>query len=119
MSAFDSGERILPTILGTAHFSFISGFGVSKTGYYTPFMILGAALILMGASFTTTWKVESLPSQWIGYQFIIGAGAGLGIQHGRTNRPCKRRCPYWRGSSHLCADPRRLCLVISRTECTD
>lgn len=84
MSAFDSGERILPTTLGTALFSFISGFGVSKTGYYTPFMILGAALILMGASFTTTWKVESLPSQWIGYQVIIGAGAGLGIQQAHT-----------------------------------
>ena len=84
MSAFDSGERILPITLGTALFSFVSGFGVSRTGYYTPFMILGAALILMGASLTTTWKPESLPSQWIGYQVIIGAGAGLGIQQAHT-----------------------------------
>lgn len=63
MSAFDSGDRILPITLGTALFSFVSGFGVSKTGYYTPFMIIGAALILTGASLTSTWKVESPPSQ--------------------------------------------------------
>ena len=76
MSAFDSGERILPITLGTALFSFVSGFGVSRTGYYTPFMILGAALILMGASLTTTWKPESPTSQWIGYQ--------VGIQQAHT-----------------------------------
>ncbi|WEW60271.1 hypothetical protein PRK78_005756 [Emydomyces testavorans] len=84
ISAFNSGTRILPTTLGTVLFSFVAGIGVSITGYYTPFMILGATLLLIGAALTTTFKVISPATQWIGYQIIFGAGTGLGIQQAHT-----------------------------------
>lgn len=81
---FDSGVRILPTTLETVLFSFVAGFGVAKSGYYTPFMIVGAALLLTGASLATTWQVDSPPAKWVGYQLLFGAGAGLGIQQAHT-----------------------------------
>ncbi|KAF3492119.1 azole resistance protein 1 [Arthroderma uncinatum] len=84
VTAFDSGSRILPTTLGTVIFSLIAGIGVAKFGYYTPFMILGAALLVTGASLITTWQVSSSTTQWIGYQLIFSAGAGLGIQQTHT-----------------------------------
>ncbi|PQE07206.1 major facilitator superfamily transporter protein [Rutstroemia sp. NJR-2017a BVV2] len=84
IKAFDSGTRILPTTLGTVLFSFVAGFGVAKTGYYTPFMIVGAALQLIGASLSTTFHVSSPATQWVIYQLIFGAGAGLGIQQAHT-----------------------------------
>ncbi len=31
----------------------IAGVGVAKTGYYTPFMIVGAAFLVMGAALST------------------------------------------------------------------
>lgn len=40
MTPFDSGTRILPMTLGTVVFSLIAGFGASRCGYYTPFMIV-------------------------------------------------------------------------------
>jgi len=84
VTAFESGIRILPITLGTVLFSFVSGFGVSKTGYYTPFMIMGGAMLLTGASLTTTWQVNSPAARWIGYQIILSAGSGLGIQQAHT-----------------------------------
>jgi hypothetical protein len=84
IKAFDSGTRILPTTLGTVLFSFVAGFGVAKTGYYTPFMIVGAALQLIGASLSTTFHVSSPATQWVIYQLIFGAGTGLGIQQAHT-----------------------------------
>jgi len=84
VSAFDSGIRILPTTLGTVVFALIAGIGVSKTGYYTPFMILGASLSIVGACLMATWQIASPSVQWIGYQIIFSAGAGLGIQQAHT-----------------------------------
>ncbi|RFU35450.1 hypothetical protein B7463_g868, partial [Scytalidium lignicola] len=84
VTAFESGVRILPTTMGTVVFSFVAGFGVFITGYYTPFMIIGAALLLTGASLVTTWKINSPAAQWIGYQIILSAGTGLGIQQAHT-----------------------------------
>src|SRR3569833_2393090 len=83
-TAFDSGTRILPTTLGTVLFSFVAGFGVSVTGYYTPFMIFGAALLVISAALATTWELSSHAAKWIGYQVLFSAGAGLGIQQAHT-----------------------------------
>ncbi|EFQ99145.1 azole resistance protein 1 [Nannizzia gypsea CBS 118893] len=84
VTAFDSGSRILPTTLGTVVFSLVAGIGVAKFGYYTPFMILGAVFLVTGATLITTWQVSSPATQWIGYQLVFSAGAGLGIQQSHT-----------------------------------
>jgi hypothetical protein len=70
--------------MGTVLFSLVAGIGVAYTGYYTPFMILGAALLLVSSSLATTWEVSSPAGQWIGYQVLFGVGAGLGIQQAHT-----------------------------------
>lgn len=57
---------------------------MAKFGYYTPVMILGAALLVVGANLAATFTVASPASKYIGYQFIYGAGAGLGIQQAHT-----------------------------------
>src|SRR3569833_235206 len=83
-TAFDSGTRILPTTLGTVLFSFVAGFGVSVTGYYPPFMIFGAALLVISAALATPWELSSPAAKWIGYQVLFSAGAGGGIQQAHT-----------------------------------
>lgn len=60
-------------------FSFISSFGVSKIGYYTPFMIAGSVLMSIGAGLITAWKVNTNISHWIGLQILTGTGSGLGL----------------------------------------
>ncbi|KAM7192700.1 Major facilitator superfamily domain containing protein [Rhypophila sp. PSN 637] len=85
VSPLDSGIRILPTTLSIAVFSFLAGLGVAKTGYYTPFMIVGVAMLTGGAFFTATALTISAPSQiWIGSQLLFGIGAGIGIQQAHT-----------------------------------
>ncbi|KAK4222842.1 azole resistance protein 1 [Podospora fimiseda] len=79
-----SGFCILPTTLGTVLLSLVAGVGVAKTGYYTPFMIVGAAFLLTGAALSTQWKVDSPVVQWIGVQIVISIGAGLGVQQAHT-----------------------------------
>lgn len=83
-SALESGIHILVLTLGTVLFSFAAGFGVSRTGYYTPFMIAGAACLLAGSALTTTFRTASPAGQWVGYQIPLAAGAGLGIQQAHT-----------------------------------
>lgn len=58
----------------------MASFGVFMTGFYTSFMIIGAALLLTGASLMTTLRVDSPMALLIGYQIILSAGTGLGIQ---------------------------------------
>lgn len=71
-------------LLGTGVFSLLAGFGVSRLGYYTPFMIAGTIVLSIGAGLITTWGLSTGQAAWIGYQVILGAGAGLGIQQAHT-----------------------------------
>lgn len=76
---------MLPMTLSLTLFSFLSGVGVSTTGYYTPFMIIGITIATTGAFLiSTTWTVSSPASKWVGFQVILGAGAGLGLQQAHT-----------------------------------
>jgi len=70
----------LPTILGLVIISMASGGLVTWTGYYTPFMLLSAVLMSIGAGLLSTFEVDSNSPRWIGYQFIFGAGVGFGMQ---------------------------------------
>lgn len=61
-------------------FSALAGLLVNIVGYYTPLMFVGSAFLAIGSGLCTTFKVNSGHPQWIGYQVIIGIGAGLGFQ---------------------------------------
>ncbi|KAF2645802.1 MFS general substrate transporter [Massarina eburnea CBS 473.64] len=79
-SATKSGIMNLPAILGLVIVSMGSGIAVTAIGYYTPFMLLSSVLMSIGAGLLTTFDVNTGHSQWIGYQFIFGAGVGFGMQ---------------------------------------
>ncbi|KAK4182892.1 major facilitator superfamily domain-containing protein [Podospora australis] len=80
----ESGTYILPTTLNNVLFSVLSGVGVAKFGYYTPFMIIGGALLLAGSILATQWSVASPAAQWVGVQIVISMGSGLGLQQAHT-----------------------------------
>ncbi|KAM7194175.1 azole resistance protein 1 [Naviculisporaceae sp. PSN 640] len=85
VSPLSSGIRILPTTLSIAIFSFLAGLGVTNTGYYTPFMIFGIALLTGGAFFAGGALTISSPAQiWVSCQLLFGIGAGIGLQQAHT-----------------------------------
>jgi len=67
-------------ILGVVIISMASGSLVTMIGYYTPFMLISAVLTSIGAGLITTFQVDTGSPHWIGYQFMLGAGLGFGLQ---------------------------------------
>ncbi|OOF93451.1 hypothetical protein ASPCADRAFT_173225 [Aspergillus carbonarius ITEM 5010] len=80
VSATKSGIMNLPMLLGVVIFSIVAGGCVSTFGYYTPFMLISPVLLAIGGGLLSTMKVNSSAGQWIGYQVILGMGAGFGMQ---------------------------------------
>jgi hypothetical protein len=78
--AFDSGIRTLPLLLTVAVAAILGGALVTALGYYAPIMLLGTALMSVGAGLLTTLRPDATAAHWIGYQAIYGIGVGLGIQ---------------------------------------
>lgn len=66
-SAVDAGIRLLPMVLPMVHASITTGILISKTGYYTPFMICGVVLLSIGAGLLTILQVDTGEAKWIGY----------------------------------------------------
>lgn len=79
-TATESGIRNLPMILSLVIFSLIAGALVTAFGYYTPFIIASCILMAIGVGLISTFKVDSPPAHWIGYQIIYGIGVGIGMQ---------------------------------------
>jgi hypothetical protein len=80
VTAFQSGIRTMPLIIGFIVFALISGVLTSVLGYYTPFMIASSILTPIGVGLLSTLRPSSPSSQWIGYQALFGSGVGIGIQ---------------------------------------
>lgn len=79
-TATESGIRNLPMIMGLVITSVLSGFIITKIGYYTPFMIASSVFVAIGAGLMSTFKVDTGHAAWIGYQAIFGFGMGFGMQ---------------------------------------
>lgn len=63
-----SGLSLLPILLSNVVAVIASGIAISKVGYYSPFLIIGAAVSIVGAALISTWQVNAGPGLWIGYQ---------------------------------------------------
>ena len=63
-----SGISLLALLLSTVVFVMISGIGATVLGYYTPFAIIGGAILIVGSALLTTWEVDTSSGIWIGYQ---------------------------------------------------
>ncbi|KAI1214518.1 putative MFS aflatoxin efflux pump [Annulohypoxylon truncatum] len=79
-TAVDSGIRLLPITLSMVVASITNGIFVSKLGYYTPSMIIGTALMSVGAGLLTTLQQDTTTGKWIGYQILFGFGMGMCFQ---------------------------------------
>lgn len=58
----------------------MSGAAITTTGYFTPFIVLGAAMTTVGSGLMYTFSETSPSSEWIGYQVLAGIGIGLCFQ---------------------------------------
>ncbi|KAI0424730.1 putative MFS aflatoxin efflux pump [Xylaria sp. FL1042] len=79
-SPVDSGIHLLPFPLATIIATLIMGGAATKLGYYTPFLLIGSFLMIIGAGLLTTLQVDTSMAKWIGYQVLYGFGLGMGIQ---------------------------------------
>ena len=68
LSAVDAGYRLIPYFLGAVVFVITSGIVISLTGYYTPWLIVGTAVLMIGFGLWTTFTPSSSNGQLIGYQ---------------------------------------------------
>ena len=80
VSAAKSGIDNLPLVLGTSLFSIVSGALLSGWGQYIPVMAVGTTILSVGCGLVYTLDADSPPSQWIGYQALVGIGVGLVLQ---------------------------------------
>lgn len=80
ISTVDSGIHLLPMLIPVVVASIATGQLVSRVGYYTPFMILGACLTAVGSGLLTTLSVHTSKGKWIGFQIIYGFGLGCSSQ---------------------------------------
>ncbi|TFK46304.1 major facilitator superfamily protein [Heliocybe sulcata] len=80
VSTLHSGIMLLPFILSLVVASNLAGLCVSRFGYYTPFLLLSAVLMSIGAGLLTTFTPTTAHPMWIGYQILFGFGLGLGLQ---------------------------------------
>ena len=75
-----SGLSILPFFLSIVVAVIFGGFLTSVVGYYTPLMIIGSALLVIGTALISTWQPHTTKGIWIGYQIIAGFGLGITLQ---------------------------------------
>lgn len=80
VSAVHSGIDTLPMVLALVIGAILSGFIITLTGWYNPWMFAATALMSIGAGLVTTWRVDTGHAKWIGYQVIFGLGLGTGMQ---------------------------------------
>ena len=79
-SAMKSGIQLLPMMLATVVSSVVIGGLITAAGYYTPFLIVSAAIATIGAGLITMYDIDISSGKWIGYQIVVGAGVGAGFQ---------------------------------------
>ena len=80
VSAVASGIHLLPLLLSLVLGSMFAGLGITKVGYYTPFLLIGTAITAVGAGLLTTFNIDTTEGQWIGYQMVYGFGFGASSQ---------------------------------------
>jgi MFS family permease len=119
----ESGLSLIPLLLSVIFAVIASGIFVSAVRYYMSPMLLGSALVIVGAGLISTWSIEVGPARWIGFQVSKSAdGEFHWIRPGvhttrpkycRANSPFQSRCSNWVvhhqpcqlfGFDHICHD---------------
>ncbi|KAI9505386.1 major facilitator superfamily domain-containing protein [Coemansia spiralis] len=79
-SAIASGLHLLPYLLSISLVSVVSGFIVTKTGRYRALVIVGSAIMVVGAGLMILFDEHTNQGKQIGFMFLMGFGIGLNIQ---------------------------------------
>ncbi|GAA5826068.1 hypothetical protein JCM3770_005229 [Rhodotorula araucariae] len=79
-SPIRSGILIIPQLVTTTVFVFISGQIVSRTGEYKPSICVGYAMWTVGLGLLSTLDEHSSVARIVGYQILNGAGQGGTLQ---------------------------------------
>ncbi|KAI3317861.1 major facilitator superfamily protein [Xylariaceae sp. AK1471] len=72
-----SGVSLLPTILILIPFAAVGGGSMTKFGKYKIIHYVGFALIVIGFGLFTLLDENSSTGQWVGFQIVSAAGAGV------------------------------------------
>ncbi|KAK9772113.1 hypothetical protein SCAR479_11276 [Seiridium cardinale] len=75
-----SGVDLLPSILSQLCTTVLSGYLTTRLGYYLPWPIAAGVLSAIGNGLVSTFTPTTTTGQWIGYQILLGAGRGAGMQ---------------------------------------
>ncbi|KAF2475927.1 MFS general substrate transporter [Lindgomyces ingoldianus] len=83
-SALKSGVEFLSLALPQIGFTVLSGGLASRFGYYTPYLILGTAIGMVGSGLITMLDMETHLATWVGYFILFAIGTGISINHPYT-----------------------------------
>ncbi|KAJ8122068.1 hypothetical protein ONZ43_g1640 [Nemania bipapillata] len=81
-TAIESGVDNLPIVIAVAIFAVLGGVFVSKTGYITQSMFVGALLGTVGCGLLYTLEIDTPAPKWIGYQILTGSAIAFSVQNG-------------------------------------
>ncbi|KAL1798981.1 hypothetical protein ACET3X_003018 [Alternaria dauci] len=76
----DSGIHVLPSILSQLLVVIATGAAVSRMGYYLPWAFASGVITAIGNALVSTFTASTSTAVWIGYQIVLGAGRGCGMQ---------------------------------------
>ncbi|KAJ7716965.1 ABC transporter [Mycena maculata] len=80
-SATISGIDMLPLLLAVVLCVIGSGQTIARIKYYWPFLIAGPAFLAVGSGLLYSIDTTTREPKLIGFQILIGAGIGLGMQN--------------------------------------
>lgn len=75
-----SGVRNLPLIIVVTIATIASSASITITGFYTPVLVVSAAIATVAAGLIYTFDIGTGSDKWIGYQVLAGLAWGVGIQ---------------------------------------
>ncbi|MCJ1404233.1 hypothetical protein MMC11_007458 [Xylographa trunciseda] len=80
VSATASGVRFISLAFPEVLAIVIMGATITKIGFYTPFMVLGVLIAIVGVALLSRIDLATTTLQWAAYCVITGIGIGIGIQ---------------------------------------
>ncbi|KAL8882141.1 MAG: hypothetical protein Q9198_000813, partial [Flavoplaca austrocitrina] len=78
----ESGVDNVPFVSAVAIFAVLGGIFVSRTGYPTPAMFIGAATATIGCGLLYSLDIDTSVGKWVGYQILTGAAIAFAVMNG-------------------------------------
>ncbi|MCJ1299983.1 hypothetical protein MMC08_002777 [Hypocenomyce scalaris] len=75
-----SGVYLLPSVLSHIFAAVSSGVLLQRVGYYVPLSLTSAVIGAVASGLVSTFSPGTSTGQWVGYQILLGAGRGFGLQ---------------------------------------